>query len=257
VSLEGDPVDVHMAIVVVDVADFGASSRTSRDQLVVREGMYEVLTKALADSGIDSRTCAADYRGDSALILVPSDVPKGSLAGQLPGALLNGLRWHNAKHPPLEGIRLRVGLHAGEVHFDSHGAAGPAIIHAFRMLNAPATKEAFHESGGTLALIVSDWFYTEVVRHRSEYDPHLYQRIHIQLNEIDANAWLRLPDSEPTEVAGRTVSVSSESGLPVRIYVSNGAAHHRVESAVLELLKAADLELERHDEPMRGGRLDG
>ena len=56
-------------------------------------------------------------------------------------------------------------MHAGEVVYDGHGVTGHAINRTFRLVQAPALKEALAGSPGTCALIVSEWIYDEVVRH--------------------------------------------------------------------------------------------
>ena len=64
-----------------------------------------------------------------------------------------------------ERIRLRMALHAGEVRYDDHGVTAAAVNLAFRLVNASALKEALAGSPGVLAMIVSSWFFDEVVRH--------------------------------------------------------------------------------------------
>jgi hypothetical protein len=60
-------------------------------------------------------------------ILVPAEVPKGLLAESLPSALVIALRAHNDAHPGPERIRLRMALHAGEVHYDEHGVTAASV----------------------------------------------------------------------------------------------------------------------------------
>jgi len=97
--------------------------------------------------------------------LVPAEVPKGLLPEALTSALVTALRAHNGAHPGPERIRLRMALHAGEVHYDEHGVTAAAVNLAFRLLDAGALKAALASSPGVLAVIASSWFYEEVVRH--------------------------------------------------------------------------------------------
>ena len=87
------------------------------------------------------------------------------LAESLPPALVTALRAHNGRHPGPERIRLRMALHAGEVHYDQHGVTAVAVNLAFRLLDARPLKAALADSPGVLAVIVSSWFFEEVVRH--------------------------------------------------------------------------------------------
>lgn len=98
----------------------------------------------------------AEDRGDGVFILIPSAVPKVR-------------------------IRLRIALHAGEVHYDSHGVAGMAITHAFRLVDQPMFKAALADSAGLLGVIVSEWFYDEVVRHYPAAEPDSYCRVPLGL----------------------------------------------------------------------------
>ena len=87
------------------------------------------------------------------------------LVESLPSALVAALRAHNETHLGPERIRLRMALHAGEVRYDDHGVTAAAVNLAFRLVDANALKEALAGSPGVLAVIVSAWFFDEVVRH--------------------------------------------------------------------------------------------
>jgi class 3 adenylate cyclase len=150
---------VHRTIVVVDVERFGDPARTSLDQLAVREALYLSLQQAFAESGLDWGGCVCEDRGDGALILVPSDVPKALLAADLPVRLTAAVDAHNARCGLPERMRLRMALHAGEVYQDAHGVAGAAVNHAFRLIEATELRTVLATSTGVLALIVSDWFF--------------------------------------------------------------------------------------------------
>ncbi|MEW2354467.1 hypothetical protein [Spirillospora sp. NPDC029432] len=184
---------MHWAIVYVDVAGFGDRRRTNRDQIAVREGLYRALRRALKRSGVRCEDCRWEDRGDGVLILVPADVPKERLAVALPLQLAAALESCNAKAPETARIELRAALHAGEVHHDEHGVAGSAINLAARLLDAAPLKDALRESAGPLALIASDWFYDEVVRHHPESEPDAYRPIHVSVKETRTRGWIRLP----------------------------------------------------------------
>src|SRR5262249_25126259 len=49
-------------------------------------------------------------------------------------------------------------------------------------------------SPGVLALIVSDWFFTEVVRHDPAAVPSAYRRIQVAVKETASTGWIRVPD---------------------------------------------------------------
>jgi hypothetical protein len=166
--------------------------------VALRAGMYESLQGAFAEASIDWEACFIQDVGDSILALAPSSVPKGAFAGTLVGALVTALQKHNEAHPvEEEQIKLRLALHAGEATMDEYGGvAAPAVIHACRLLNAQRLKDELKNSAGNLAMIVSDWFYDDVIRHHAEYAPDEYRKIDVDVKETNTFGWIRLPDGE-------------------------------------------------------------
>lgn len=188
--------DEHKTICAVDIAGFGGMSRTRANYVALREGMYQSVEQAFLQSGIPWEDCYHEGAGDGILALAPATVGKGVFAEKLPVALVSALQAHNLTHPAEERIRLRLVLHAGEITRDGRGVTGPAIIHAFRLLEAPPLKEALSESTGVLAIVASAWFYDEVIRHHSEYAPKEYERATVDVKETNGFGWIRLPDGE-------------------------------------------------------------
>ncbi len=185
---------VHRAIMVVDVERFGDPDRTNLNQLAVRDGLYKALIQAFGESGIEWGSCVSEDRGDGALILVPPEVPKAYLVTSLPGRLAAAVSRHNAGCAGPEQMRLRVALHAGEVYRDAHGVAGSAVNHAFRLAEAPALRSALAASPGVLVVIVSDWLFSEVVRHDPAAEPGSYRKVQVAVKETAAVGWIRTPD---------------------------------------------------------------
>lgn len=183
---------VHRTIVVVDVAGFTDPSRQDTDQFAVRQGMYEVLKTAFADSGIDFDSCESEDRGDGALILVPPDVSKSTIADRLPDRLVAALRRYNSTRVPKAQFTLRVALHSGDIRHDGDGWVGHAVNLAFRILDAPEAKTALRDSGRMVGLIVSEHFYTEVIQHDPGAVPESYLQVAVSVKTFTGVAWLRL-----------------------------------------------------------------
>ncbi|WP_410667648.1 hypothetical protein [Amycolatopsis sp. cmx-4-68] len=194
-SIPGEPA-MHHTILAVDVARFSAPERSNQHRLVVRSALYEALEEALAASGVRWRACHRTDLGDGVLILAPATCPKAVLGGLVPGALASRLSVHNSTHEPPERIRLRLAIHAGEVTRDAHGVTGSAIVHAFRLLDSAAVKDALASSEGDLAVITSNWFYEEVIRHSPLTDPRSYRPVVATVKETTAPAWIHLPTPE-------------------------------------------------------------
>ncbi len=97
---------------------------------------------------------------------------------------------YNAGSRATTVIRLRVALHAGEVHHDPHGVAGCAVNHVFRLIETRAFKTALRASTGSLAAIASAWFYEEVIRHYPVAEPTSYRRVRVRA--VNGAGWIRL-----------------------------------------------------------------
>jgi tetratricopeptide (TPR) repeat protein len=230
---------VHRTIVIVDVENFGDPARTNVHQLAVRAGMYEALQQSFAQAGIGWDACVAEDRGDGVMVLVSPEVPKSLLVSVVPVRLAALLAVHNAAHGAMERIRLRMALHAGEMHRDAHGWAGVSVNRAFRLIDAPACRSALRDSSGVLALIVSDWFYDEVVRHDADAEPAVFRQVRAAVKETSMMAWVRV-------LAAGEPSVSQEAGagsggLPVGVPVGRLPAEIRGRDALLAELRASVL----------------
>jgi tetratricopeptide (TPR) repeat protein len=206
---------LHRAILGVDIEGFADRRRTNPDQVVTREGLYRCLETAFARSDISFGACYHEDRGDGMLILVPPEIPKDLLVSRLPGELTAALLRHNEAHPAGSRIRIRLVVHAGEVHRDRHGVAGTAINVAFRLLEASELKQALRQAPGPVALIASGWFYEEVIRHSPASQADSYRHVRISVKETSELAWISLPppDSPPRPAGGRPGDVT-EVGPP-------------------------------------------
>ncbi|HJP75174.1 MAG TPA: hypothetical protein VJ914_12945 [Pseudonocardiaceae bacterium] len=182
----------HCTIVAVDIEGFGRRSRTNLNQVRVRHGMYRSMHQAFDVAGIPWTSCHREDRGDGILVLAPADVPKVLFGDYLPGALVRALTAHNAAHPVEERIRLRLALHAGEITYDEHGVTASSITHTFRLVDAAALRAKLAKSAATLAVISSDWFYDEVVRHSERSAARSYRSINVTTKETSTRAWVRL-----------------------------------------------------------------
>ena len=192
---------VHRTIVIVDVEGFGDQRRTNRQQVEVRDVLYQAMREAFGDAGIPWDGCDHEDRGDGIFILVPAEVPKSLLVESLPPPLISALHRHNGERSGQQSIRLRLALHAGEVHYDDHGVTGAAINLAFRLLDARDLKAALAHSPGVLAIIVSPWFFEEVVRHGTAADA--YSPVLVAVKETTVTGWMCVPDRAYPACQGR------------------------------------------------------
>jgi hypothetical protein len=189
---------VHRTIIVVDIAESTHPDRTDDDRLVIRDAMYHALADGFGRA--DWQRCRWEDRGGGVLILAPPEVPKARLVTGLPERLENALARHNTAMEEHDGeraaatqVRLRVAVHAGEVTFDKHGVVGAAIDHTFRLVSAPPLRAALASSLDSCVLIVSDWFYGDVVYHHQEARPDIYRHVGCEVKDAELSAWLRVP----------------------------------------------------------------
>jgi hypothetical protein len=206
---------VHHTIVTVDVEKYSSDSRTDFDRLAVREGMYDVVSAAFRESDISWDRCQVADVGDSLLVLLPSDVPKVLVVDRLPHRLTAMLRRYNRTHSVTARIRLRMAVHAGEVHHDRHGIAGESVIHACRLLDAKELRAALADTSEELALIVSDTFYLDTVRHDPALRPESFRRVAVSVKETEAYAWLRADPAGPVSVGTQPATASRPTPMPL------------------------------------------
>ncbi len=184
---------MHYTILAVDVERFNAPERTNLHRVTVRSGLYQAVEDALTASGVRWQGCHRSDLGDGVLLLAPGAYPKAVFGERVPQELAKNLLAHNRTHTAEEQIRLRMALHAGEITRDAHGFTGSAIIHTFRLLDSRAVKDALSVSDGDIAVITSNWFYEEVIRHIQLGDPGSYASVFAAVKETTTRAWLHIP----------------------------------------------------------------
>jgi hypothetical protein len=166
---------MHRSILAVDIEKSTSPLRTNPVKEELRRQVYRLLDEAMTSAGIDSRHLDPfEDRGDGVLALIhPVDeVPKTLLLNPFVPELSRLLLDYNSGLPAGEearlGLRLRVVVHAGEVHYDGRGYFGEELDVACRLLDAPRLKRCLRETTAPLVLVVSEDIYWSIVRH--DYD---------------------------------------------------------------------------------------
>jgi hypothetical protein len=185
---------LRCSVVAFDIVGFGDRRRDDDIQLYVRAALYRLLEKAFDAVGVPWRVCHHEDRGDGVLVVVPALASTEPLLTPLADRVRAGLRRHNKVSSDAAQIRLRMALHAGQVCFDAYGVAGQTVVHAFRLLDAPAFRTALAATSCELGFVVSDRLYDEVIRHGPGLiDPDPYDAIVVSLKETEARAWVYFP----------------------------------------------------------------
>ena len=191
---------LYRAIVALDI-----ERSTSRPNLIkgeLRNKTYELFEAALRMSGIDS--CHHDPfidRGDGILALIhPVDeVPKALLLNRTVPLLSRLLTDYNASLPHRSQqqlqLRVRLVMHAGEVHYDTNGCFGEALDVAFRLLDAARVKRALREMADPLILVVSGDIYSSIVRQGYGRIDHetFHQQVRVQVASRRYPGWIHCP----------------------------------------------------------------
>lgn len=190
----------YRVIVALDIER--STSRPNPIKGELRNKTYELFEAALTNAGIDS--CHYDRfidRGDGILALIhPVDqAPKTLLLNRVFPLLSQLLTDYNAslpQHSQLQRqLRIRVVMHAGEVHYDANGCFGEALEIAFRLLDADRVKRLFREITDPLILVVSEDIHSSVIRHG--YDgidnETFHQLVRVRLAGRRYSGWIRLP----------------------------------------------------------------
>ncbi len=144
----------------------GSTWQVNSAKAQLRHAMYELVEDALPCAGItEQRHDPMVDRGDSLLVLIHADeVPKSLLLDTVVPTLAELLGEYNARSSR-HGFRLRIVVHAGEVHWDGKGWFGESLDIAFRLLDATAVKRGLVRTTAPTVLVISDEIHRSVVRH--------------------------------------------------------------------------------------------
>lgn len=191
----------YRAIVALDIER--STTRPNPVKGELRDKAYELFDEALCTAGIDEqyRDRFID-RGDGILALIhPVDqAPKALLLNRAVPVLSQLLAEYNASLPhhsqPQRQLRIRVVMHAGEVHYDANGCFGEALDVAFRLLDAARVKKALRETADPLILVISQEIYESVVRHGYEgIDCQAFQPlVRVQVAGRRYPGWIYFPE---------------------------------------------------------------
>jgi hypothetical protein len=190
---------VHRSILAVDIE--GSTQRTNPVKEELREEVYRLVVEALYVAGIGSQHYDPfTDRGDGLLVLLrPADeLPKPLLFSRLIPVLASLLVAHNSGISPADQprvMRLRVVIHAGEVHYDAKGPFGEDLDVAFRLLDAPRFKAHLKSATVPLALVASDYIYQTIIRHGYEgiVEEEFLPLVTVNVGLQRRKGWVQLP----------------------------------------------------------------
>ena len=207
---------VYRSIIVLDLEE--STMRTNPVKGELRRVMYDLLgrsLKAVAVTG--NRLESLTDRGDGVLVLIkPHDeVPKTVLLDRLIPLLAALLVEYNAQAPhPTLRMRLRVVMHAGEVHMDRRGCYGEAIDVAIRLLDSPRVKKTLKQAAAPLVLVISNEIYSGIVC-QGYVDPDTYHPlVRVGVGKRRHRGWVHIPPSAAAPVLAGPVRGSRSASAP-------------------------------------------
>jgi class 3 adenylate cyclase len=195
----GASLPVHRSMLAVDIE--GSTQRTNPVKEELRKQVYRLVLSALGIAGVSHGYYDPLIdRGDGVLILLrPVDeFPKPLIFSHLLPALMKLLIAYNSGISPADqacALRLRVVVHAGEVHYDKKGPFGDDLDLAFRLLDAPQFKACLRKGTSPLAVVASDYIYRSIIRHG--YDGinggEFLPRVAVTVGFLRSRGWVSLP----------------------------------------------------------------
>jgi hypothetical protein len=217
---------VYRSIIAFDLEQ--STMRTNPVKGELRRVMYDLLERSLGAVPITgNRLEALADRGDGVLMLVRphDDVPKTALLGRLVPVLGTLLSEYNAQAAqPALRMRLRVVVHAGEVHLDRRGCYGAAIDVAIRLLDAPRVKRALKQAAAPLVLVISEEIYSGIVC-QGYVGANAYFPISALVGQRRHRGWVHVPAQVPSPVAGCPARSPKQAGPPARIFGDGQASY--------------------------------
>lgn len=187
---------VHRSILAVDLE--GSTRRTNPAKGELRRILYRLADRALSAAGVTGQHLEepAD-RGDGVLFLIRpyDDVPKTALLARLIPVLTILLDEHNASvHDPSLRMRLRVVVHAGDVHIDDWGFYGEELDVAFRLLDSPTVKRTLSEvQMSPLVLVISEEIFRTIVRHGYLGEARFEPTVRVRVADRVHRGWVHAP----------------------------------------------------------------
>ncbi|HEV2345530.1 MAG TPA: hypothetical protein VGS97_15635 [Actinocrinis sp.] len=203
---------------VLDVDIEGSSGRGDVALRVIRERLFDALESSFRLAGIDWEICLRADKGDGMLIVAPPGTAKAALIHPLIPQLAARLRSHNRGAGPGTRIRVRVAMHAGELHLDGEGdVMGGTMEVIARLLDAAPLRSALRAAppDTPLALIVSRHVYEDTVGHGYPgVVPEDFRKVRVEVKKYGDDAWLYVPGLAVTaqEVTNAAANTGTDAG---------------------------------------------
>jgi hypothetical protein len=180
-------------IVVADVQDSGRLD--SRQQRHMRRELRHIFRDGAAAMHRQWEDFEPSDRGDGLrLVVSPEVVPLPTVLDAFVTCIAGTFTGRMKALDPAARFKLRISVHFGFVDRSEGEWSGAPLVHAARLIDAAEAKRMLGAAeNGSLALIVSDDVYQQVIRNGyTRLGPGEYQRIRVTEKETSTDAWVRL-----------------------------------------------------------------
>ncbi|WP_157744597.1 hypothetical protein [Micromonospora viridifaciens] len=175
----------------IDIEGFGSATRTDPIRAGLRGTLDGLVAAAVGRMMHDDPVVAEGDTGDGKWLLFRSDLPKTSLLQELVPAIETGIRHHNRAASTAATLRLRVGVHHGELTVEPNGYSGEQLNHAFRIIDNDVARQALKTARKDVVVVVSDDFFQKVVKPGyGSLDPETYSPVRVSVKETTTLVWL-------------------------------------------------------------------
>jgi hypothetical protein len=165
----------------------GYSSRMTEAQQAAQHRLFAVL-KLFADAvGIAFDPTSFQPTGDGYHYFLP-DIDAHAAMRHLVQTMPRLLQEDNAGHD--DRIRLRMAVDIGPVEPGELGFGGPTVVRFYRMVDSEQIHEAMKKTDTTIAIIVSDSLYNDVVRQYSDLAHLPFELCDVVVKNYQATAYL-------------------------------------------------------------------
>src|ERR1700685_2156516 len=157
----GDGFRLRMAF-ALDVVGDGA--RTVLQEQQVERRLQRLVDATLSECGLklDPEIVEHRWTGDGINAVLPADIDPTVIMPLLIRSLASALGSDNAQST--DRIRLRMWIGAGLIERNAAGFSGQLIVDVNRLVDSSALRRALADSGGDLAVAISDHVYGMVVQ---------------------------------------------------------------------------------------------
>jgi hypothetical protein len=183
----------YWSLAVADIESFGRRSDTAQQAL--RTDLRTAIAAAFDAAGVDAAAVRTSDTGDGLIMRIPAAVPKPAVTRALTTGLNTQLVRRTLAPQPVEELRLRLALHAGEVGEDDFGITGTDLNTACRIVDAQVLRDVLATAvRAHLAVAASQTWYDAVIRHGyDQIDPAAYRPAHLAAKEVHQTVWLNVP----------------------------------------------------------------